>query len=117
MQGNTLHLAGANLTRRVEDIPLDSAPAFQSAVETRDTVVAMRTRGEMSRPIAELLGESPDGRFYLFPITTARYVIVAMLYADAGPGALQTDALELLAAVAGAVLEDCAPAAGQRAGQ
>ncbi|MBZ5607952.1 MAG: hypothetical protein LAP38_06840 [Acidobacteriia bacterium] len=107
LQGSSLHLEAARNTGRgsIGDVALDSAPAFRSAVETRDAVVALRTRGEMSPPIAEFLGEAADDRFYLFPIAT-RERVAAVLYADdAGQGSVQPDALELLASLAGAVLE------------
>jgi hypothetical protein len=71
----------------------------------------MRTRGEMSEPIAAALGEAPDRKFHLFPIST-RDRVTAILYADPGQGPIQPDALELLASAAGAVLEGRAPAPG-----
>ena len=88
----------------LEAVPLHSAPAFRSAVDTKDAVVAVRTRSEMSGPIAEYFGESESGRFHLFPVLSGARA-VALIYAD-GPGTiLQTDALELLATVAGAMLD------------
>lgn len=80
-------------------VPLDAAPAFAAAVETRDTLVAMRSAGEMSQALAAYLGED-GGKFYVIPIST-RDGVVALLYAD-GPN-VDAHALELLAAVAGAV--------------
>jgi hypothetical protein len=87
-----------------EDVPLHAAPAFASAVESKDTVVAMRTKGEMSAPIASLLGEAPSQKFHLFPIVT-RAGVAALLYADADGRSIESNALELLATVAGAVVE------------
>ena len=101
--GASLHLERSSRGEVVEDVPLDAAPAFRTAVETKDTVVAVRTRGEMSTPIAASFGEAADSRFHLFPVSANRQVI-ALLYA-AGPGRLQAEALELLATLAGAVLE------------
>ena len=43
-------------------VPLASAPAFASVAETKDTVVALRTSGELSEQIASLVGESPESR-------------------------------------------------------
>lgn len=87
----------------LEAVPLNSAPAFRSAVDSKDTVVAVRTRGEMSAPIAEYFGESARDRFHLFPVVSDERV-AALIYAD-GPGTgLQVDALELLATVAGAMI-------------
>src|SRR5579872_3011181 len=93
--GSSLHLEKSSRGEVVEDVPLDAAPAFRTAVETKDTVVAVRTRGEMSAPIAACFGEAADSKFHLFPISANREVI-ALLYA-AGPGRLLTEALELLA--------------------
>ena len=88
-------------------VPLETAPAFAAAVDTRDTLVAMRSAGEMSEPLAAYLGES-DGKFYVIPIAT-RDAVLALLYADAPAGNVDSHALELLAAVAGAV-RDSRPA-------
>ena len=54
-----LHL---ETTRNFDDadladaVPLHEAPAFVAAVETRDTLVAMRSSGELSDAIAAVLG-------------------------------------------------------------
>src|SRR5579883_1105641 len=39
-------------TASLRDIPIAQAPAFRAAVESGDTIVAMRTKGELSEPIA-----------------------------------------------------------------
>src|SRR5580700_9966825 len=55
-----LHL---ETTRNFDDadaVPLDDAPAFAAAVETRDTLVAMRSSGELSDAIARYVGEGDD---------------------------------------------------------
>ena len=83
---------------------LADAPAFAAAVESRDPVVCMRSRGELSEAVAKLLGESPERKCHLFPIAT-RERVVAILYADSDTGAVETEAWELLAAVAGSVLQ------------
>jgi hypothetical protein len=86
------------------DIALDAAPAFAAVMETRDTLVVMRRRSELSGPVADLLGDAPDehnAKCYLFPVV-ARQDIPAVLYADSAE--IDVDALELLVAVAGAVL-------------
>jgi hypothetical protein len=88
-----------------DDVALDSAPAFASAVETRDTLVAMRTGSELSEPLAAYLCQSLDqdnARCCLFPIVT-RQGVPAVLYADSAE--VDVDALELLVATAGAVVE------------
>jgi hypothetical protein len=87
------------------EVSLDDALAISTAVETRDTLVAMRSSGELSGPIAAYLGEgssSDDGKVYLFPVVAGPDV-PAILYADSGE--VDVDALELLVATAGAVLE------------
>jgi hypothetical protein len=91
----------------VHDIALDSAPAFATAVQTRDTLVAIRTRGELSDALAAYLGEE-NSKCYLFPVI-ARADTPAVLYADSGE--VDIDALELLAATAGAVYQTRLPAA------
>jgi hypothetical protein len=83
------------------DVPLDDAPAFSTTIETRDTLVAMCTSGELSQPIAAYVGqESP--KCHLFPVVKRREV-TAVLYADSGD--IDVDALELLAAIAGMIRE------------
>ena len=103
LAGDALHLEASSRGDVLEDVPLDAAPAFRSAVESKDTVIAVRTRGEMSAPVAACFGEAADSKFHLFPVLTGGRV-VALLYGD-GRGGFQPDALELLATVAGAVLE------------
>jgi hypothetical protein len=103
LPGGALHLEGSSRGDALEDVPLDGAPAFRTAVETKDTVIAVRTRGEMSELIAACFGEAADSKFHLFPVLTGGRV-AALLYAE-GREKLQPDALELLATIAGAVLE------------
>jgi hypothetical protein len=88
----------------VGEVPLSLAPAFRTCVETQDSVVAIRTSSEMSPALASRFGEAGDRKFYLFPVTS-RDRVIAVLYADAEQGNLQPDALELLATVAGALVE------------
>jgi hypothetical protein len=83
------------------DVPLDTAPAFATAIETRDTLVVMRSPSELSEPIDRYLGEG-DEKVYLFPVVT-RQAVPAVLLAESGE--LDVDALELLVAMAGAVIE------------
>ena len=88
-------------------VALSAAPAFATAVETKDTVVAMRTRGELSEPVASLVGESPGHRSSLFPLTT-RDRVPALLYADSSNQDIEPAALEMLCSVASVVLESVA---------
>jgi vacuolar-type H+-ATPase subunit D/Vma8 len=87
-----------------EEVPLDSAPAFVTAIETRDTLVALRSSRELSQPVAAYLGEAPEpgnAKCYLFPVVT-RQEVAAVLYVDSGE--VDVDAIELLIATAGSVL-------------
>jgi hypothetical protein len=107
IESGGLHLEAArNLTSgmAMENVPLTSAPAFLNALESKDTVIAVRTKGEMSDSIASLLGEAEGRKFYLFPVVT-RERVGAILYADAEDRPVESGALELLATVAGAVME------------
>lgn len=103
-----LHL---ETTRNFDDadladaVALEDAPAFAAAFETRDTLVAMRSGSELSGRIANYLGEG-DEKIYLFPVVT-RQDVPAVLLADSGD--VDVDALELLVATAGAVLETHPP--------
>ena len=96
-----LHL---ETTRNFDDadladaVPLHDAPAFVAAVETRDTLVAMRSSGELSDAIARYVGEGDD-KVYLFPVV-ARQEVPAVLFADSGE--VDVDAIELVVAIAGA---------------
>lgn len=100
---------GVESEAKIDNTPLESAPAFAGVVESRDPIVALRTRGELSDAIAEALGETPEQRFYLFPIIV-RDRVAAILYADSESPGVETDALELLATYASAVLEGQAEA-------
>jgi hypothetical protein len=104
VQNGALHLEAAPGRVPLEAVSLESAAAFHIAVESQDTVVAVRTAGEMSPSIAGYFGESPSGRFHLFPILSGGRV-AALLYADGPATELQPEALELLATVAGAMLD------------
>lgn len=105
VRNNALHLEAAKGTPdHIEDVPLSEAPAFRTAVESKDPLLALRTRGELSAPIAEAFGEEVGARFHLFPIASGGRV-VALLYADGPAGSIPADALELLATLAGAIEE------------
>ncbi|MBV8816748.1 MAG: hypothetical protein JO022_00250 [Acidobacteriaceae bacterium] len=93
-------------------IALAEAPAFASAVETQDPVVALRTGQELSAAIASAVGETSAQRCHLFPLTT-RDRVPAILYADSDDGVVDVSALELLSTMAGSVLDGV----GERGGQ
>ena len=113
LQDGSLHLEasrGAVPAKPVEDVPLDAAPAFASAVESKDTVIAMRTKGELSPRIAAWTGEADSWRSYIFPVA-ARGNVLGLLYADADQRPVESSALELLAMAAGAFAAEHAPVA------
>jgi hypothetical protein len=104
LNAGTLHLEaarGAVPAKPVDDVPLDAAPAFASAVESKDTVIAMRTKGELSPRIASWTGEAESWRSYIFPVAS-RGQVLGLLYADADQRGVESSALELLAMAAGA---------------
>jgi hypothetical protein len=105
-EGAVLHLRAARATSEAkpQDVALPSAPAFGSAVESQEPVVAMRTASELSQAIVSWIGEARDRKSHIFPVVV-RGSVTALLYADADDRDLDANALELLATVAGAVLE------------
>jgi hypothetical protein len=118
LRDGSLHLAATRNIAAADQMtatPLDSAPAFASAAQSRDTVVALRTKSEMSDAIARWAGEDTARKFYLFPIA-AKDRVLALLYADAADHTIETNVLELLATMAGAVIEGRAFAAPAPAG-
>jgi hypothetical protein len=86
-------------------IPLTSAPAFGSAIESKDTVVAIGSPRELSPAVSSLLGDASLKKVYLFPIVV-RQNVVAILYAEAGDEtSVDFGALELLAFLAAASID------------
>jgi hypothetical protein len=79
------------------EIPLASAPALKTAVETHEPVVAAVTNGELSAGLAGLVGQSPEGRVSIFPVLV-RNRAAAVLCAW---GTVTGPALELLTQIAG----------------
>ena len=92
-----------------EEVPLESAPALSNVAESMDTVVASRTQSELSGRLTWLLGEAPDAKSFLLPVTS-RGKVVAVLYAELNAPDDGASVLELLTAMAGAVLEAAQPA-------
>jgi hypothetical protein len=116
LQDGTLHMEasrGAVPAKPVDDVPLDAAPAFASAVESKDTVIAMRTKGELSPRIASWTGEAESWRSYIFPVAS-RGKVLGLLYADADQHGVESSALELLAMTAGAFAGEHAAAAAPK---
>lgn len=88
-----------------DEVPLEQAPALATAIDTRDTLVAMRTASELSGPIAAYLNydeAATDPKCHLFPVLV-RDDVPSVLYVDSGD--IDVSAIELLVAIAGAVLD------------
>jgi hypothetical protein len=84
------------------DVCLADAPAFASAVESRDPVVAVRTEGELSEGVLGLLGRDGGQNVCLFPVVV-RDRVAAVLCADGRD--TDVSGLELLCVMAAAALE------------
>lgn len=82
-------------------VPIEKAPAFCNTLESRDTVVAMRTPGELSTEIVGARGASKNLRCYLFPIVAGDRT-PAVLYAEGE--VVDVNALEAVSAIAGAAI-------------
>ncbi|MBI1896149.1 MAG: hypothetical protein HYZ57_10680 [Acidobacteria bacterium] len=81
------------------DFPLEAAPAFAGAVDSKDTIVAMGSPRELSSGIAAALGYPTNTKVYLFPLAPAG-AVVAILYAESGEIPVDVAALELIAGIA-----------------
>jgi hypothetical protein len=82
------------------EIRAASAHAFAAALESRDPVVALRSRGEVGPSLSI---EPPSSRAHLFPITNTGRAVALIFVAENDP--LDVTALELIAMMASAVLE------------
>jgi len=89
---------GTATSDRIE-VPLGDAPALAAAAESQDPLIAAATPGEVSAPLVELLGHTPDMRVSILPVVAGKKV-AALVYCW---GTVQVAALELLAQVASAV--------------
>jgi hypothetical protein len=90
------------------EIPIASAPAFQNAADSMDTVIALGTRSELSDAAADFLGNTSSKKIYLFPLLV-RQKAVGILYAEPGDEAdiepVDVSALELLSLLAAKSIE------------
>jgi hypothetical protein len=106
--------------------PASSAAAFADAIESKDTVVGLRTVAEVGENLAFQVTEASPGRCYLLPVRNQAR-IAAMIFAPeqldadllpkgdnatpdgnnepAAPPFCDVNALELLAAISSAMLE------------
>ncbi len=94
------------------EVPLALAPAFATAASTGETIVAMRSASELSKPIAEVFEPAPAGRCFIFPIAVAG-ATAALLYAE-GDGT-DSGGMEAVAAAASAALSALRAKAAERA--
>ena len=81
-------------------VPLAQARAFASAFASAEITVALKTSGELSKVLANSLGEEPGERITLAPIS-ANGRVMAILYAEDADAA----GLELVSIMAGSTLE------------
>ena len=82
---------------------LADAPAFAQAVETRETVFALRSEGELSPAVVSTLGAG-EGRAQLVPLCGRQHVL-GVLYADGDAEHIDSSAIELLAAIGATALD------------
>jgi hypothetical protein len=92
------------------EIQLQFAPAFATAIESRDVVVALRSPGEISQELAALVGESEHDRAHVYPVLT-RGRCAALLFVEPSDDDCTHSALELLAVAAGLAFGARSPAA------
>ncbi len=92
---------GLSSPEAVAEVPLDQAPAFRSAASENETVFCLRTRRDLSAPIAALGGESPDQKVMLVPVTVSGRV-AGVIYTE---GVRELAAVQAIAVVAAATLE------------
>ena len=92
---------GLSSPEAVAEVPLDQAPAFRSAASENETVFCLRTRRDLSAPIAALGGESPDQKVVLVPVAVSGRV-AGVIYTE---GVRELAAVQAIALVAAATLE------------
>ena len=104
LQNGNARLEKSTSTDERVEFAVIEARAFAGAVETLDPVVAAATAGEISAGALTALGAPAEGLVYLFPIVS-RGKAVGVLYGDGSKEAVDTNALEMLATLAGLVWE------------
>lgn len=95
LRGQTNLAVGEDLS-----IPVSTAAAFASAIESKDPVIALRTPGEVSEALS---AENAGERAHILPVTNGERV-AGLLFA-AGGDEIDGQALELIAGMASMVLE------------
>lgn len=92
------------------DVAVEEAPAFANVLESLDTVIALAAPGELSEPLAQALHADPGRRVCLLPVLIGRASnqrrVAAVVYAETDAAPADTNALEVLVSLAGAML-DC----------
>lgn len=99
---NVLVLRGKRNLNLPDDysFPSASAPAFLSAIEARDPIIALRTPGEVSEWLS---GPDSSERAHIFPIANGSRVVAVVFAADRDY--FDLNGLELLTGLASTVLE------------
>ena len=102
IQDGVLHLRGQHNLNLPADLsfPAAGAPAFQSVISSKDTVIALRTAAEVGEALSS---PDPQERIGIIPILNGPRV-VALLFA-ANQDHLDLNVLELIAGLASSVLE------------
>lgn len=92
------------------DVPLKHVPAAGGVAETLDTVICLRTAGELGTAIAALVGEDASHRVCLLPLVAGRNEpqrrLAGVLYAESAAEPLDVNVLELLCCAA-SLSHDC----------
>lgn len=83
------------------EIPFKNAPAFDRVIATARSFQVARCAAELSAPIAAMFGAETEGRALLVPITSEDRV-PGVLYVE---DTVDPSAMELIAGLAGAILE------------
>ena len=105
LQGSQLRLELASFSMDgAVAVALEEAPALAEAISSREPVAAAWSVRELSAAITECFGGSRGGRAYLFPIASGGRAM-AVLLADGGASAPDTNGLELVCSIAGAAWE------------
>lgn len=58
-----------------------SAPAMDSAIQTGEMVIAIRSAGELSEPLMKVVGETGPEKVYLFPVGNRR-AVTGVIYVE-----------------------------------
>jgi hypothetical protein len=90
-------------------IPLGEAPAFAGVLESMDAVICLAAPGEISLPLAELLGGGEEKRVCLLPVivgqSEGKRRVAAILYAEGSGEPVDINVLEVLTALGGFSLD------------